>query len=108
MRILLVDRNLFWTVRFSKALQSLGHEAISTSGPPWPNQRFDAAILNLGTAGLSVEWVRSLQEQGAYVIGHAGHKEAEKLDLGNAMGCDYVATNSEITHKLADLLTKVG
>lgn len=104
MRVLLIDDNLFWTVRFSKTLLALGHESVTAAQPPWPEGPFDAAILNLSRSGATKEWVQGLQAAGTYVIGHAGHKESEKLKLGNELGCDRVATNSEITHKLGELL----
>ncbi|MBV6458403.1 MAG: hypothetical protein HONBIEJF_01530 [Fimbriimonadaceae bacterium] len=96
-----------WTVRLRKTLEALGHEAAVAQSPPWPPGTFDVAILNLSLKSASAEWVAALREARTYVIGHAGHKESEKLELGNELGCDRVATNSEVTFKLQNLLRSV-
>jgi hypothetical protein len=51
--------------------------------------------------------VAKLQELGAYVIGHAGHKEKELHAAGRDAGCDRLATNSELTNKLPQMLEEI-
>lgn len=107
MRVLVIESNLIWSVRLSKGLQALGHEATVARQPVEGD--FDVAIVNLGEP--NVEWparVAHLQGRGIKVIAHAGHKEKEVIALGREAGCDVVATNSELTHKLADVLARAS
>lgn len=62
----------------------------------------DVAIVNLGELDAAV--VAALQAAGTKVIGHAGHKESQRLEFGREAGCDLIATNSEIHHKLPAIL----
>lgn len=65
----------------------------------------DAALVNLGAPEYGIETlIPSLKSQGIYVIGHAGHKEKELRELGKQAGCDRIASNSEVTFKLKELL----
>ena len=65
----------------------------------------DAALVNLGAAEFGIdELIPNLKSQGIYVIGHAGHKEQELRELGKEAGCDRIASNSEVTFKLKELL----
>lgn len=106
MRVLVIETNLIWSVRLQRSLVSLGHDAVVSARPSEGD--FDVAIVNLGEPG--VDWplrVAELQARGIRVVGHAGHKEKDVLALGKAAGCDKVATNSELTHKLAQVLEAV-
>lgn len=87
-----------------KGVQGFGHEAtLLGPGKPWPEA--DVAIVNLGeTAYKPEELVPKLRAQGIRVLAHAGHKEKELHELGRQIGCDRLATNSELTHKLPALL----
>lgn len=108
MRILILDDNLFWSVRLQRGAAALGHEAIVIASVPpvWPAA--DAAILNLGHATLASDAViAGLHNAGIATIGHAGHKETEVLDEGLRRGCQHLVTNSQLTHKLADSLSLV-
>ena len=65
----------------------------------------DAALVNLGAPEYGVEaLIPSLKSTGIYVIGHTGHKEKELRELGKKAGCDRIASNSEVTFKLKELL----
>jgi len=67
------------------------------------------AIVNLGSRAMDpAALVDALREKGVYVIAHAGHKEKELHELGRTLGCDRLATNSEITHKLPQLLEEAS
>jgi hypothetical protein len=104
-RVLVIESNLMWSVRLAKGLEALGHEAKVDRQPVEGD--FDVAIVNLGEP--NVDWparVAHLQGRGIKVIAHAGHKEKEVIALGKEAGCDVVATNSELTHKLADVLAR--
>jgi len=52
--------------------------------------------------------VVALKAMGAVVIGHAGHKEKELLAAGKEAGCDRLATNSELTNKLHQILQEIA
>jgi len=106
-RVLVLETNLMWSVKLSKALSALGHEPKVAAQPI--EGEFDLAIVNLGEPG--VDWsarVAELHARGMRVIAHAGHKEKELHELGRQAGCDTLATNSELTHKLADVLARAG
>lgn len=96
-----------WSVRLSKGLEVLGHDVTVERAPV--DGTFDVVIVNLGEP--NVDWparVAHLQARGIKVIAHAGHKEKEVIALGREAGCDVVATNSELTNKLADVLARVS
>jgi DNA-binding NarL/FixJ family response regulator len=106
-RVLVLETNLMWSVKLSKALGALGHEA--TVAPKPVEGEFDVVIVNLGDP--AVDWaerVAELHARGMRVIAHAGHKEKELIELGRQAGCDVLATNSELTHKLADVLARAS
>ena len=66
------------------------------------------AIINLGSAKINAAiLVPELRNLGVHVIGHAGHKEKEVLELGRVAGCDTIVTNSELTFKIEGLLKTV-
>jgi hypothetical protein len=103
MRIAIYERNLLWSSRFAQAARALGHESVVlTNHEPVASE---VALVNLSDDAEALRTlIGALRGQGVYVIGHAGHKEKPLLALGNEFGCDYVATNGEITHKFASLL----
>lgn len=104
-KVLIIESNLLWSVRLQKGLTALGYETVVDRS--LPEGEFDVAIVNLGEPG--VDWtdrVAQLHTRGTRVIAHAGHKEKELHDLGRQAGCDVLATNSELTHKLGDVVRK--
>lgn len=125
MKILIFEDNLIWSARLVQSLRALGHEAEVVSpkrptgdgeqapppNPPPQAQTFrgggapGAAIVNLGSPGIK-ELVEGLRASGIYVIGHAGHKEKDLHALGKEAGCDRLATNGELTWKVAELIPK--
>lgn len=107
MTVLVVEDNLIWSERLKKSILALGHEAIIASPKAVDRPLCDVAIVNLSHAS-SAEEVARLKAAGAWVIGHAGHKERDLLSAGRDSGCDRVASNSELTYKLESLLAEVG
>lgn len=96
-----------WSVRLERALAGLGHEPVASTGGI-PDGPFDAAVVNLGQGG--TDWpalVQSLHDRSMLVVGHAGHKEKDLHELGKLAGCDLLATNAELTMKLASVLSRV-
>ncbi len=109
MRVTVFEDNLMWSSRLVQSLKALGHEPLLVSKltDDWGTP--EAAIVNLGSSSLvATDLVPRLHELGAKVIGHAGHKEKDLLSLGKVAGCDRVATNSELTFKLPELLNGLG
>ena len=107
MRILVYEDNLLWSSRFLNTLRALGHEPEVRTKPEPGNAT--VAIVNLGSQRLQPEvLVPALVALGVHVIGHAGHKEKDILELGRTCGCQTVATNSEITYKIVDLLQTIS
>ncbi len=107
MRILILETNLLWSTRLQNAARTLGHEATVARKPV--EGEFDVAIVNLGDAGVNwSELVAGLQSRGTKVVGHAGHKERELLELGRVAGCDKLATNSELANRLDRVLSDVS
>jgi hypothetical protein len=106
MRVWIFEDNLLWSARLAKSLQALGHEGVVLQAIPTEGAA-DAAIVNLGSAKIpAVEIVPQLKARGVFTIGHAGHKEKDLLALGREAGCDKVATNSELTYKIENILEK--
>ena len=103
MRVLVLEDNLLWSCRLRQTLVAFGHEAVVATSP----QPCDVAILGLERKSMS-EDVAVLKSLGAYVIGHAGHKEKELHAAGRAAGCDRLATNGELTHKLPQILDEIA
>jgi hypothetical protein len=101
-KVLVLEDNLLWSSRLRKTLTAFGHEAIVASSP----QVCDVAILALNRPAMHEE-VAALKSLGAYVIGHAGHKEKDLHAAGLAASCDRLATNSELTNKLPEILKSI-
>jgi hypothetical protein len=101
---LIFEENLIWSERLRKSLVGLGHEAIVISRLGAEIPTGDVAILNFGSILWSEALVARLRESGVKTIGHAGHKEKEKLELGRIAGIDTVVTNSTLTYKLETIL----
>ncbi|MBI1756426.1 MAG: hypothetical protein HY248_02010 [Fimbriimonas ginsengisoli] len=106
MRVLVYESNLMWSVRLSRALQALGHEAkVLTSSEAQADA--DVAIVNLAETGYDVGGlVVALGLLGVPTLGHAGHKEKNLHELGRKAGCTALATNGEIAHHLAAMLER--
>lgn len=104
MKVLLFDDNLMWSARLTKSLIALGHEPVASSGVPEATDA-EVAIVNLGSPKFdAVSMVPRLRALGVHVIGHAGHKEKDLMELGRAAGCDTLASNSKLTFGLEELL----
>lgn len=106
MKVLVFENNLIWSTRLVRSLQALGHEAQVHSALPEGGLSGNVALVNLGAQDLRA-LVGPLRASGIFVIGHAGHKEKDLHDLGREAGCDRLATNSEITYKLDQILSGV-
>lgn len=112
MKILVFERNLIWSARLNQSLFALGHESKVINMQNWSlwfpdaiQQDFDVAIVNLGEAD-SVDLIPTLKRHGIPIIAHAGHKEKDLLSLGQQLGVDRLATNSELTFKLPAILAE--
>jgi len=108
MKILYCDENLLWTSRLKLSIQALGHEPIQLKlGSEIPDG-VEVAIVNLGMeAELLKSTIENFKEKGIIVIGHAGHKEKNLLQLGKDFGVDRLATNSELTNKLGQIIETI-
>lgn len=93
-----------WSSRFVLSVNGSGHEGVLATQVP--EGTADAAIVNLSDPNVATI-VDELNKRGIYTIAHAGHKEKELLDLGKQIQVSRVATNSEITKKLPNLLDQV-
>jgi hypothetical protein len=108
MRILVFETNLMWSSRLAQTLSNLGHEPLLRSQLPESAESSKAAIVNLGDGNLDAKTlVAKLHELGVTVIAHAGHKEKELHELGRMANVEILATNSELTFKLEQLLAQV-
>lgn len=87
-----------------QSLVGLGHDPVVAATTP--EGLFEAAIVNLGEEALRSQ-VPDLVSRGVWVIAHAGHKEKELHAVGKGLGCNRLATNSELTFKLEQLLNEV-
>ncbi len=95
-----------WSERLRRGCAALGHTSeVVTSPEPGSLPAGDLAILNLGNSEWPLaEIVSELKARDCAIVAHAGHKEKELLALGRSLGVDRLATNSELTHKLAHVL----
>ena len=100
------ESNLMWSSKLRQSLRILGHECVLLKEVPAEGTA-DVAIVNLGE-GDPKALIAALKGRGVPSIGHAGHKEKELHDLGRDAGASLLATNSEIAHKLPDLLEKAA
>jgi len=107
MKVLVFEDNLMWSSRLMQSLRGFGHEGLLRKGLPDSSEGADVAIVNLGsTAPPPGELVARLHDLGVRVLAHAGHKEKQLLELGRAAGADILATNSELTFKLPELVER--
>lgn len=107
MRVLIYEDNLIWSARLVRSVRAFGHEAIVVDKPE--PMAGDVAILNLGSLTLpTAELAPKLQAAGVVTIAHAGHKEKPLHEMGRQAGCDILATNSELTHKIEELLDRAA
>lgn len=105
MRILIFEDNLMWGPRLMKSAQAFGHQPTLLAKVPNEIPEADLAIINLGSLSMpATELIPSLKVQGIKILAHAGHKEKDLHALGKDLGCDRLATNSEITNKLDQIL----
>lgn len=94
-----------WSQRLRQSVSALGHEAVLFASLPDQMVNGDVAIVNLGSAKISAsELIPMLKGGGIRVLAHAGHKEKELRELGASLGCEKIASNSELTFKLGELL----
>lgn len=105
MTILVFERNLLWSARLERTLRALGHTPVVLDRLPATLPAGEAAIVNLSIPGVDLgELIPLLKAQGTHVIGHAGHKEGDRLGQGKDLGCDQILSNSALTFKLEEAL----
>lgn len=107
MRVAVFESNLLWSSRLVSGLKALGHDAYvprecdEAAG-------VDIAIINLGDRSFDSQIIiPKLRSMGIKVVVHAGHKERPLLDLGKTLEADAVVTNSQLTHKLEEVIRQV-
>ncbi len=101
MKVWIFESNLMWSSRFVNTVRGFGHEALVVNSIP--DDTADAAIVNLSDPNVSA-LVAQLSAKGIYTIAHAGHKEKDLLELGREIQVSRLASNSEITNKLPQML----
>lgn len=105
MRVLLFESNLMWSAKLVRSIRGLGHDPLT--GDAKNLVAADVAVINLGElAGGGADLIARLHAQGTKVIAHAGHKEKDLLALGKDSGADILASNSQLTFKLPELLER--
>jgi hypothetical protein len=109
MKVLILEDNLMWGPRLAKSVSSFGHEPLVIAKPIDRLPDADVAIVNLGSTTFdAAQWVPRMKENGIKIVAHAGHKEKDLLELGKALGCDRLATNSELTNKIEQILNELA
>jgi protein-L-isoaspartate O-methyltransferase len=104
MKVWIFENNLMWSSRLLQSVNGVGHEgAVVTQ---ILEEGADVAIVNLGDSE-TPSLVKQLKDMGVFVIAHAGHKEKELLTLGKDLQVDRLATNSELTFKLPQILETI-
>jgi hypothetical protein len=108
MRIFVFETNLMWSSRLARTLAAFGHEPLLRTTLPETDEGADLAIVNLGSPEPSPsDLVARLHFLGVKVLAHAGHKEKELHELGRQIKADRLATNSELTFKLPQLIEEI-
>jgi len=105
-KLLLLDRNLMWTVRLKGAAEAFGATVAVLGEAPESVPEFDIAIVDLGVPAF-VEAIPQLKASGGKVVGRSGHKETELREAGKAAGCDLIATNGALAKNLQATLSRV-
>ncbi|MCL6624211.1 MAG: hypothetical protein K6T17_06285 [Fimbriimonadales bacterium] len=107
MTILLLNKNLLWTVRLRKALTAEGHTVLSPSSlDALPNA--DVAIINLYDYHQELKpLVAKLKTQNTFVLAHAGHKDKDLWEQATRAGCHRVISNGEIAARLPVILKEL-
>jgi hypothetical protein len=104
MVVAVYEDNLIWSARLERSIRSLGHEPIIAVSLPAPAGA-EVAVVNMNSPRIDARaLIPALKSAGLYVIAHAGHKERELRELGVELGADRVASNSELTFKIEQLL----
>ena len=100
----LFESNLMWSSKLRQSLRLLGHESTVLREVPEEGTA-DRAIVNLGE-GDPKALIAALKARGVPTIAHAGHKEKELHEIGREAGATVLATNSELSNKLAEMLDR--
>ena len=109
MTVLVLDSNLLWSARLTRALAALGHQAAASPRLPADLTGIQTAILNLNTPEPRLsEEAAALQAAGIFLIAHAGHKERDLLQKGRSLGIDLVVTHSTIAHHLGRVMDQAA
>ena len=93
-----------WSSKLRQSLRLLGHESTVLRKVPAEGTA-DRAIVNLGE-GDPKALIAALKARGVPTIAHAGHKEKELHEIGREAGATVLATNSELSNKLAEMLDR--
>ncbi len=105
MKIIIFEENLLWAGKLKKRLEALGHTPYLYTKESHDYEDASIAIFNLSSTLFPLQTLlKQMQDKGVFCIAHAGHKEKEKLSLGNEIGFDKVVTNGMISEKLSDVL----
>ncbi|MFZ4506763.1 MAG: hypothetical protein ACOYON_03590 [Fimbriimonas sp.] len=107
MRVWVFESNLLWSARLLQTLRAIDLDAKVAARVSEEMAEGDVAILNLGSSGVA-GLAAELKQRGVKTLAHAGHKEKELLELGRNVGIDRLATNSELTFKLPELLKELS
>jgi non-ribosomal peptide synthetase component E (peptide arylation enzyme) len=108
MRVLVFETNLMWSSKLANSLKALGHDPVLLRTVPTGELKGDAAIVNLSEGPLgATTLIDLLRANSIPVIAHAGHKEKALHEIGRKHGADVLATNSEMTFKLEELLARL-
>jgi len=107
-KIAIFEENLMWGPRLVQSVRGLGHEPMLIERGTTDLPDADLAIINLGSPVFPPETlVPALKAKSIRIIAHAGHKEKQLHEIGKDLNCDYLATNSELTFKLPQIIVKV-
>lgn len=107
MDVLIVDENLLWSAKLRSTVAQMGGTAVVLEQPGQSVPTADLAVIRLDSARFPAEeWVPKLLTMGCRVLGHVGHKEKERTEMGRRLGCHLVVSHSTLSHKTVDTLTQ--
>ncbi len=104
-KVLVIEPDLLWSSRISQTLKASDIPFQLASKVPDSAEGIAVAIVPLSCKLLSPEaCIPALLHLGIPVIAHAGHRDAELLQLGRDLNATQVVTNGSLARSLPTIL----
>lgn len=103
MRVAILTKDLFMSVRLGEALKKAGHEVVAPSDAP------AVAFVDLGPTGAATpgEGIREMKARGVYVVAFGPHADVASLAAARDAGADIVTSNGQALTDPVRLVAKL-